>query len=123
MTIVSSVLLMQGEVVVQVPPLPPFPELVPLPPWMVLSEPALVLISLGFFAATVLITFPLIRAIARRLEGRRAPDTALLSEMDELRARVAEMEQQQDRLHELEERIDFTERLLAQQREQARLPH
>jgi len=33
------------------------------------------------------------------------------------------MDQQLDRMHELEERIDFTERLLAQQREQARLPH
>lgn len=123
MMMLSTFLLAQGEVVVQVPPVPPIPEIVGLPPWALLSEPALVLISLAFFAATVLITFPLVRAIARRLEGRRTPDPAMLAEVDELRARVAELEQQQDRFHELEERIDFTERLLAQQREQARLPH
>jgi len=118
MMLLSTLVLAQGEVVVA--PLPPLP---PIAPWMVMSEPAMVLISLGFFAAVVLVTFPLIRAISRRLEGRRAPDPALLSEIDELRARVADMEQQQDRLHDLEERLDFTERLLAQQREQARLPH
>lgn len=118
MILSMSVVLAQGEVVVA--PIPPIP---PVAPWMVMSEPALVLISLGFFAAVVLVTFPLVRAIARRLEGRRAPDPGVLAELEELRARMAEMEQQQDRMHELEERLDFTERLLAQQREQARLPH
>ncbi len=39
----------------------------------------------------------------------------------QLQGRVAELEQQVDRLHELEERLDFTERLLAQQREQPRI--
>lgn len=118
MIVLAMVALAQGEVVVA--PIPPMP---PVAPWMVMSEPAMVLISLGFFAAVVLVTFPLVRAISRRLEGRKAPDPALLAEIDELRARVAEMDQQLDRMHELEERIDFTERLLAQQREQARLPH
>jgi hypothetical protein len=36
---------------------------------------------------------------------------------------VADLEQRQGIVQELEERLDFTERLLAQQREQARLPH
>lgn len=112
-------LLAQGEVVVA--PLPPLP---PIAPWALMDPHSLVLVSLGFFAAVVLITFPLIRGLARRLEGKRAgPDPALLAEMEDLRSRVAELEQRQGIVHELEERLDFTERLLAQQREQARLPH
>ncbi len=111
-------LLAQGEVVVA--PLPPLP---PLPPWALLTEPALVLITLAFIAGAVLITFPIIRAISRRLEGRRGQDPAVLAEIEDLRARVAELEQRQGAVHELEERLDFAERLLAQQREQARLPH
>ena len=109
--------LMQTEVIAPLPPMPP------MAPWMLMSPEAMVLTALGFFAAVVLITFPLVRALARRLEGRSAPDPALAAEVEELRARVAELEQRQGTLHELEERIDFTERLLAQQREQARLPH
>jgi len=115
--IVPLPFLAQTEVIAPLPPLPP------LPPWALMTPPALVLTSLGFLAALVLITYPLIRAIARRIEGRSAPDQALLTEVEELRARVAELEQRQGVVHELEERMDFTERLLAQQREQARLPH
>jgi Tfp pilus assembly protein PilO len=106
--------LAQTEVIAPLPP---------LPPWTLMSPAAMVLTALGFFAMVVLVSYPLVRAIARRLEGRAAPDPALAAEVEELRARVAELEQHQGRLHELEERIDFTERLLAQHREQARLPH
>ncbi|MEZ4412139.1 MAG: hypothetical protein R2910_04050 [Gemmatimonadales bacterium] len=114
-------LLAQGEVVVApIPPLPPIPG---LPPWAFLGTPAVVLITVAFFAATVLISFPLIRAIARRIEGKHRQDPAILAEIDDLRARVADLEQRQGIVHELEDRLDFTERLLAQQREQARLPH
>ena len=112
----SLSLLAQADVIVQAP-------LPPLPPWALLSEPALVLIALASIAGTVLVAFPLIRAISRRLEGRQRQDPAVLAEIDDLRARVAELEQRQGILQELEERLDFTERLLAQQREQARLPH
>lgn len=114
MTAVVAVLL-QTEVFT---PLPPAPA-----PWMMMSEPGMVLTALAFFAAVVLVTFPLVRALARRLEGKTAVDPAVLAELEELRGRVAELEQREGRVHELEERIDFTERLLAQQREQARLPH
>jgi len=114
-------LLAQGEVVV--PPIPPLPPLDGLPPWAFLGTPAVVLITVAFFAATALITLPLIRAIARRIEGKQRQDPAILAELDDLRARVADLEQRQGILQELEERLDFTERLLAQQREQARLPH
>ncbi len=50
------------------------------------------------------------RALADRIRGGAAPaapDPALLEEIDRLRADVAE----------LQERVDFTERLLARQRE------
>ena len=118
MIIASIALLAQTEVIAPLPPLPP------LAPWAVMDPHSLVLVSLGFFAAVVLITYPLIRGLARRLEGKRAgPDPGLLAEMEELRSRVVELEQRQVLVHELEERLDFTERLLAQQREQARLPH
>jgi len=113
-------LLAQAEVIVTQVPAPPLPG---LPPWAFLSEPAIVMISIAFFAATVLISFPLLRAIARRIEGRQRLDPAVLAELEDLRARVGELEQRQGLVHELEERLDFTERLLAQQREQARLPH
>jgi hypothetical protein len=116
MMVAALPILLQTEVITG--PLPPV-----MPPWVFMSPPAMVFTALGFFAAVVLITYPLIRALARRLEGRSAPDPALTAEVEDLRARVAELEQHQGRMHELEERIDFTERLLAQQREQARLPH
>lgn len=113
-------LLAQTEVIAPLPPMPPIP---PLPPWAFLGTPAVVLISMAFIAAAALVTFPLIRAIARRIEGRQAQDPGLVAELEDVRARVSELEQRQGIVHELEERLDFTERLLAQQREQSRLPH
>jgi len=64
---------------------------------------------IGTIAAAVSLTGPLGKALVRRLEGD-APHSdettgQLLAEMDELRGRV----------QELEERVDFSERLLAQQ--------
>lgn len=57
------------------------------------------------------------RALADRIAGRSAaatgerPNEQVIAEVDELRQRVAE----------LEERQDFTERVLARQREQSQL--
>lgn len=114
----AMLVLAQGEVVIA--PLPPL-EL-GLPPWAFLGTPAILLITVAFFAATVLISFPVVRAIARRIEGKQRQDPTVLAEIEDLRARVADLEQNQGAVHELEERLDFTERLLAQQREQAQLP-
>ncbi len=66
----------------------------------------------GAVAAMVALRGPLGRAIANRIQGippgqEGLPPPELLNELDELRARVAE----------LEERMDFSERLLAQSRE------
>lgn len=55
---------------------------------------------------------PLRKALVRKIEGRQAMlDPRVLEEVDLLR----------DRVGELEERLDFTERLLAQQRDAAAL--
>ncbi len=65
-------------------------------------------IALVFFFA-----LPIRKALLRRLEGKtEVQDPRLVEEIDLLR----------ERMGELEERLDFTERLLAQQRDAAALP-
>lgn len=65
-----------------------------------------------------LLLWPLIRALARRLEGKGGGDTAALrAELDQLHERVADVEQLQHRVFELENRLEFSERLLTQQRD------
>lgn len=93
------------------------------PPWITLPPAVTLLIALGFFAACSVVLYPLMRALARRLEGRPSgPDPALRSELDQLRHRLEDVEILQTRVLELEERVDFTERLLAQRHEAQRLP-
>jgi hypothetical protein len=67
--------------------------------------------------------YPIARAYARRLEGNGS-SAALREEVAELAARVESLQQGQERLTELEGRLDFTERMLAQQRDRdpVRLP-
>ena len=63
-------------------------------------------------AAVLIFRGPLGKALAERIAGRAAsPEPQLQGELDELRHRVAE----------LEERLDFTERVLAREREAGRL--
>ncbi len=57
----------------------------------------------------------LVRALAHRVAARNAPDRDAAA----LRQALAAM---QTRLGELEERMDFSERLLAKQRDPERLP-
>lgn len=56
---------------------------------------------------------PVMRAWARRLEAS-VEHGDVVRELVELRERVAELESGQGRLQELEERVDFSERLIAQ---------
>jgi len=104
-----------------------------LPPWVTMDPRAFTMTATALFAAVALVMFPLVRALARRIEGKRAAlDPALAAEMRELQARVgdvedlrvriAELEEERVAVHELEERLDFTERLLARQRDEAKLP-
>ncbi len=77
---------------------------------------ALILIAVfGVILPGILaIGIPLGKAWARKLEAGTSPtaDAAVLEELQQLRERVGE----------LEERLDFTERVIAQHREPERLP-
>ncbi len=116
---------MTWQVVVQVPEpptLPPIPDFPHTPaPWEVMPPAVILLITLAVLAAGTIVLWPLMRALGRRIEGKIAADPALRQEVEDLRARLAEVDQLQHRVMELEERVDFTERLLAQQREPERL--
>jgi hypothetical protein len=82
------------------------------------SEPdIMLLIATPFFTLVLPMAFlfavPYAKRLQKRMEAREAgPDPATVSEMEQMR----------QRLGELEERVDFTERLLAQQREPERIP-
>jgi hypothetical protein len=113
------------------PPAPPFPgepvivqtPFQSQPPWITLPPQVTLLITLGFFAACTVVLYPLMRALARRLEGKPGgTDPALRSEIDQMRHRLDEIEAVHGRVLDLEERVDFAERLLAQRREGERLP-
>jgi hypothetical protein len=115
---------MMLQVVVQVPPppLPPDiqvpPEIVTVPPWAMLTSGQITAIALAAIIVAGFILYPLVRALARRLEGGHADEARLQADLQELRGRVVELEGARN---ELEERLDFTERLLAQAREPDRL--
>jgi Tfp pilus assembly protein PilO len=107
-----------------VPPVPPALPSVPFDPNQFLSQvdaPALVMMTLLVMTAATIVLWPLVRALARRLEGRGAVDAALRAEVEQLQHRLGEVDVMQGRIAELEERLDFTERLLAQSREPDRL--
>jgi hypothetical protein len=99
-------------------PLPPLPPMAPDP--MVIMGPGPPE-WVGFVAALSIIIggiilFPLVRALARRLEGKGS-DGAMRAELEQLHDRLAEVEHMEQRLAELENRLEFSERLLTQQRE------
>jgi len=107
----------------------PPPQLPPLPPQAdpnVLSAQTqesilIALVIIVISAGVVFLLKPLVQAFARRVEGRGA-GAALQGEVDALRQQVSDLDPLRDRVHELEERMEFTERLLAQRREQDLLP-
>jgi hypothetical protein len=103
-------------------PVPPVP---PIPGHEVAVTGSLegwdaVMLLLGAGVILVIVLWPLIRAIARRIEAGAVTSEAR-TELEGLRERVRALEKAQPRLAELEERVDFAERLLAQQREPDRL--
>ena len=85
-----------------------------------LNDAAAVIVVLAVLVTAILICWPLIRALARRVEGGGVA-AELQGEVEALRQRVEQLEQGQGRVAELEERVDFAERLLAQSREPDRL--
>jgi len=85
---------------------------------------ALVAIVVVSLIATTVILWPVVRALARRLEGK-GTDAALRGEVERLERRLEEVDALQARIAELEERVDFTERMLVRGQEAAepgRLP-
>jgi hypothetical protein len=107
---------------VPVPPVPPTPQFDPNLIFMNHGPPgSVLLIIIAALTATVIILWPVMRAFGRRLEGKGGGDAALRSDVDQLHSRLAEVDMLQARVTELEERVDFTERLLAQNREPDRL--
>jgi hypothetical protein len=110
---------------IQVPQVPDPPS-IPLDPNLVLTSmdgPAIVMVTLLVMTACTIVLWPLVRALARRLEGRGSPDAALRSELEQMQHRLGEVDALQLRVGELEERLDFAERLLARgDREPSPLP-
>lgn len=110
-------LLQQGPVS---PPLPP-----PVPGQEVSVTGSLqgwdaVLLLLCVAVTIGVLLWPLIKAIARRIEAGASTAEAR-AEIDALHDRVRRLEESQPRMAELEERLDFAERLLAQAQPATRL--
>jgi flagellar biosynthesis/type III secretory pathway M-ring protein FliF/YscJ len=102
------------------PPAPPVPPDVPQvfvqsggPPVWAFVIPIVAIIVTG------IVLYPLLRALARRIENKVSG--GVQEELDELRSRIMTLEEQAMRVPELEERVDFAERLLANARESDRL--
>jgi Tfp pilus assembly protein PilO len=94
----------------------------PMPPTGNFDPDLVVLVFLAALAAATIILWPIMRALARRLEAKGGTDPVLKDELDQMHHRLAEMEPLQARMAELEERLDFAERLLAQAKDPERLP-
>lgn len=106
-----------------IPPTPPMgPQFDPNLIFMNDGGPSTVLlIVIAALTAMTIILWPIMRAFGRRLEGKGNADSALRAEVEQLHTRLAEMDSLHARVLELEERVDFTERLLAQVQHPARL--
>jgi len=104
-------------------PMPPMPPEMPSSEMIVsgtLHDMAVVVLLLGAGLMLAALIWPLIKAIARRIEGGAA-GAEVQAELEGLRERVRQLEEMQPRMLELEERVDFTERIVAQGRDPDRL--
>ena len=104
-------------------PMPPMPPQGPSSEMIVsgtLHDMAVVVLLLGVGLMVVALIWPLIKAVARRIEGGSA-SAEVVAELEGLRERVRQLEEMQPRMLELEERVDFTERIVAKSREPDRL--
>jgi len=98
---------------VPAPPLPPELPVIPGggPPEWIAPIFVVTLIVLG------VVFFPLVRAIARRIEGGRPSPALSPADLDELHERLESVERLEARLQDVESRLEFSERLLASQRQ------
>ena len=106
-------------------PAPPTPPVPPFDPNLIFMNdggpPTVVLIVIAALTAITIILWPIMRAFARRLEGRGNVDPVLRAEVEQLHASLAEVDALRQEVAELHERVDFAERLLAQGQQSARL--
>jgi Tfp pilus assembly protein PilO len=94
------------------PPIPPIgPHFDPNLLFMNDSK-SIVLIVIASLIAVTIILWPIMRAFARRLEGKGSVDSALRAEVEQLDARLAEVDALRQEVAELHERVDFAERVL-----------
>ena len=99
-------------------PAPPAPPNYPDPNLLAPLVQEAVVILVAVIAAIIIsvkVLGPVARALARRIEGKSG-DPDLRAELDLLREQVVELDQVRGRVLELEERVEFTERLLAEGR-------
>ncbi len=76
------------------------------------------IMALGALTVTYKLLHPIMQGLGRRLGGTPGDtDPRLRDEMEEMRARLQVLEEERHRVLELEDRLDFTERMLLQQRE------
>lgn len=109
----------------QVPPLPPTPAPPAVDPTFMVDRVTemvmMTIVLIGVVIIAVKVFGPIARAWARKLEGK-VGDPQLHAEIDQMRDQLAEVDSLRARVGELEERIEFTERLLAQRKNQDLLP-
>jgi hypothetical protein len=109
-------------VIQQGPPEIPPPPFDPNMFWANGGGPMVVMIVFLTMLAATIILWPVMRALARRLEGKLPVDAALRAEVEQLQQRLGEVDHLHQRVAELEERIDFAERMLARPASPAALP-
>ena len=103
-------------------PLPPAP--LPLPgsdPTFMIERGSevlmMVLVLIGVVIVAVKVLGPIARAWARKIEGK-VGDPQILSDLEQMRDQLGEVDHLRQRVGELEERLEFTERLLTERRDQ-----
>ena len=105
-------------------PAPPPPSSYPDPNLIAPLVQEAVLIIVGLIALVIIavkVLGPVARALAGRIEGKFG-NSELRTERELLREQVVELDQVRGRVLELEERVEFTERLLAEGRGRDQLP-
>jgi hypothetical protein len=84
------------------------------------------LVPIAGIVASVIVVLPIVRvivrAIDRRTSGIPSGQAVAAADLADIRGQLERLHEVTARVDELEERLDFAERLLAQQREHGRLP-
>jgi len=101
-------MMLQGPV----PPTPPIgPQFDPNLLFMNDSKGVVSIVIASLIAVTIIL-WPIMRAFARRLEGKGNVDSALRAEVEQLHISLAEVDALRQEVAELHERVDFAERVL-----------